>query len=223
MRCPRIVLSFSPLVALMAGCAKHAPPYHLNPHPVRTLTVVGTVPENLAVQMTAVWHATVLNDVCAIKMPWPVGGRFPRLARLPVRLVERSGDHAVWQTSWDLLTPQPCGWRLWSLELQADRGQQPTASEPPQFLETRIAFLCAADCPPNSPRINDDASQAVVQYCSFVHSTTLNGKVNPCVYGPDGRLRGPKSPVFKEQHALREGQNEIHFALIELNSSAGHQ
>jgi hypothetical protein len=205
--------------ALSFAACTRVPSPELNPNPLHGISIIGTVPTEVEIKLTAVWQTTVLNDACAPKMRWPVGVRFPKVAGFPVPLKDRSGNETVWETWWDLLAPGECGWRLAALEFKADRSPAQFSAHAANIVASRIASVCIGACIANTPRANDDPLQAVTQYCRFsVLGKDEMGR-NPCVYGSDGRFAGPDATPFKEQHILQPGQQLVRFLLVDLDSS----
>jgi hypothetical protein len=211
------------LACMFLGNACTRPPVHyeLNRQPTNGITIVGTVPPNMGVEMTAVWQVTVLNDVCAPYQPQPAHERIRAIANLPVTLKARAGDQMTWTTWRDLLTPGKCGWRLIGLDFKADRSREALDRDKEHLAPSRIAFVCVdrATCPGNTRRMNDDPEELVRQYCKFSVVGMGTGASNPCIFGPDSHFAGPEAIAFKEQHNLRPEQHTVRFALVDLESA----
>jgi hypothetical protein len=200
---------------LIAACTHDSSP-ELNSKPTSVISIVGTVPTGVEIQLTSVWETTVVNNACAPKMSWPVRTRFPKQARFPITLRRRSGSEAVWETWWDLLSPGRCGWRLAALEFKADRSAAEFAAHAADIAASRMAFVCLDGCVANSAVANTDPSQLVTRYCKFSVLGKSDLAQNPCVYGSDGRLADHSAIPFKEQHILQSGQQLVRFVLVDL-------
>jgi hypothetical protein len=210
--------------SLVASCAQSGALPHEKSNPSDELEIIGTIPETVAIELSASWQTTVVNDDCAPKIGWPVNLRVPRHMSFPVRPTIRNGTQMIWVTWWDLLDPGKCGWKLRGIDFKADRSQASYAKNSASIADSRIAFVCFSatniidgDCPTNSPRMNDDPSDPITQYCNFAVIGKYGGSVNPCIYGSDGKFAGASAKAFKGQHHLLPEQRRIQLILTDVN------
>ena len=201
---------------LSTACTRSAPERTAAPH--QRLEIMGDIPQGIAVELSADWVATVINDTCAPKMGWPVDVRFPKHATFSIPIGSRSGGQATWITWWDLLVPGECGWQLTGLDLLEDKSASAMSAHAGGIAPSRLAFVCIRACVGDFPRANDNPSEPVLKYCKF--SILKAGGIinNPCVYTSTGAFFGPNETPFKEQHMLRPGQHVIRFALTDVET-----
>jgi hypothetical protein len=187
-----LLLLAASLWVSLPGVAGDAVPYAIQSHPTDKLTVVGTLPKNIAIELAAFWQTTVVNDECATKIPvshyLPEHQYMPKQAIIPVTLQARVDDRATWVTWRDLLKPGECGWQLSSIEYKADTSMAGLSGLPKTSPWSRISFVCLRDCVPNSPQTNDDASEPVHQYCKFSLLRNKDGMWNPCIFESNGKM-----------------------------------
>jgi hypothetical protein len=210
-------------IALMGGCHKPLDSHDLQSNPSRRLSIVGTIPGDITVELTADWQATVVDDICAPKMGWPVGIRFPKHFSAPIPLASRDGSQLTWVTWWDAVKPGHCGWQLARIDLRADRSAT-FAEHVRSIAPSTIAFTCIASCPGPYPHANDNESEPVTQYCRFSVLHGQQGAVNPCSFSRGGTIAGPAAGTVKDQHILRPGQHMVQFYLtdLEIDRRAGN-
>jgi hypothetical protein len=218
-RSPSLCIALLGSLLLSTACARSAPERTADPH--QRLEIVGDIPQGIAIELTAEWVATVIDDTCAPKV-WPAGVRLPKLAKFSIPLGNRSGTQATWTTWWDLLVPGECGWRLAGIDFFADRSASAMAAHKGSIAPNRIAFACIGPCGVY-PRANDDSSQPALAYCKFSILKTDGTINNPCVYTSTGAFFGPNEAPFKEQHMLRPGQQLIRFAVTDVETTPADQ
>jgi hypothetical protein len=203
--------------------AGSALPYAIQSRPTDKLTIVGTLPRNIAIEMVAFWQTTVINKECATKIPvgqyLPEHQYMPKQAIVPLQLEERVDEQATWVTWRDLLKPGACGWRLSSIEYKADTSMAGLSGLPQSSPWSRIAFVCLRGCVPNSAQTNDDSLEPAHQYCKFSLLRHNEAQFNPCIFESDGKMWTGDGKPGKSQHLLRSGQQNVRFALTDLEAS----
>ena len=204
------------LFALLAACGDPAHEFASDPSdPIR---IIGSLPADVTVVLSADWQATVIDDPCAPRKGWPVGVRFPRTFTIPIALQTRKGGEATWTTWWDAVKPGRCGWKLVGINSKADHAAT-FAEHLPSIAPNRIAFTCAVGCPGPFPHANDREAEPVVQNCLFSKLLRLNGMTfNPCIFRADGTMDVQEGDTSKWQHLLRPGQHLMRFILVDLEA-----
>jgi hypothetical protein len=209
-------LAVCSIITLTGGCHDGFDTHSFKSNPTNRISIVGTIPAELAIELTADWQATVVDDACAPKMGWPVGGRFPKHFSTAIKLESRNAGQATWVTWWDAVEPGRCSWQLIGINFRADRSATHFATHARSIAPSRIAFTCAAGCTGPYPRANDNESDPVEQYCKFSLLNGFDGTINPCAFSSDGTIAGAPTVNVKEQHILRPGQHLVRFFLTDL-------
>jgi hypothetical protein len=207
------------IIILMGGCHKDFATHDFQSNPTSRISIVGTIPDEVAIELTADWQATVVDDTCAPLMGWPVGVRFPKHFSTVIKMEGRSGGQATWFTWWDAIAPGHCNWQLTGINFRADSSASAFATHAGSIAPSRIAFTCFSACMGPYPRANDSESEPVRQYCKFSLLLGFDGMVNPCALGSDGTMAGPAAGAVKEQHILRPGQHVFRFSITDLESN----
>jgi len=211
-------LFFLGMIVATAASARGDIEYEVNTRPSDDVEVMGAVPNDVVISLTATWQTTANIDACTNYIPSPVNLRSPKLATFPIKEL-RDGDRLIWKVWRDYLSNGECGWRLAAIDVKADRSSPDlTTNWEMKVADNRIASVCLHECPENSARVNDDDSRPVVAYCKFSLLRTAGGSGiwNPCFFDSDGKTGSGLVPVSKAQHILRPDQHIIHFSLFDL-------
>jgi hypothetical protein len=209
-------LASAGILLLTVACSRASPAPPMNTNPSDKVVVIGTIPRNVVIELTAVYMTTVVNDECAPKQRWASGMPQPIVVVYPVHLDERVGDHAAWTVLRDLLKPGECWWQLAKFLFEAAHSMPDLVSSKSQVSGTIVADVClsARECPQNTARINDDVSDPVRLLCKF--SFQRDSNVRPdCGYGI-----GTSDDIhqIKFRHLLKPDQHNVQFIITDLES-----
>ena len=209
------ILSFLFLFMTDLARSSESPESNKNPSPKDRIEVVGTVPKNVAVEVTATWETTANFPGCMDTVP--MVGSLPQRVRIPIQLGSQVGHQWKWIVWRDYLQPGHCGWQLREVLAYADHADSGLPVSRFSNIPNRIAYVCRKNdkCDENNWSANDDNSKPICLYCKF--STILHlpstDALNPCAFD---RMKHQGTDAGKFEHYLRPVQHEVEFIINDL-------
>jgi hypothetical protein len=191
-----------------------------NSSPKDRIEVVGTVPENVAVELETTWETTANVPECMHSVP--LVSSFPYRVRVPIQLNPQDGHQFNWIVWRDYFQPGHCGWQLKEILAYADHTDSGLPVSRFSNIPNRVVYVCRDnDNCVNTLSINDDSSKPIYLYCKFSvirHIPNTEGRkeaVNPCAFE---RVEHQGTDIGKFEHFLRPDHHRIEFVINDLEA-----